>query len=133
MCAPCDDSAMIRYRAGREPSASGPRLAFGLLSDVTDRRVHAVYEVADPCPLSLCGWHVLADIYFDGDAVLCRGCLAALPDDAELRAACTERRLSAHLDYPGLLVAVARFERWWWARRFDRRIRRAIAEQWRRG
>lgn len=111
------------------PTTEHPEtVSFGLLPDLTDRHVHAVYDPADECPLTACGWHLLPDIHPGGDALLCRRCLAALPDNAELRPAASERRL-ANRAHAGPLTE---FERWRRARKCDRRIHRAVAKEWHR-
>lgn len=129
--APCTTRATGAV-AHREPLDSRTaRLSFGLLPCLSDRRVHAVYDPADNYPEAVCGWNLVPDVCLHSDVLLCRRCLAALPDDAELRPAANKRHLSApprHAE--GLLVA---FERWWRARRCDRRIRRAVASEWHRG
>lgn len=112
-----------------EPPVTSETLTCGLLPDLTDRHVHAVYRPGDDYPDSVCGWPILACIYLSGPVLLCRRCLAALPDNAELRPATSERRL-ANPSHAGPLVE---FERWRRARKYDRRIQRAVAEGWHRG
>uniref|UniRef100_UPI00056C05C7 hypothetical protein n=1 Tax=Pseudonocardia acaciae TaxID=551276 RepID=UPI00056C05C7 len=67
-----------------------------------------------------------------GPVLLHRGCLAAIPDpgEVELRPASSIRRriLAADPDHAaGALVAVSR---WHLARRYDRRIQRALKTEW---
>lgn len=124
---------MIRYEANPEPSASTPTTTFGLLPCLSDRHVHAVYDVADDYPKATCGWNLVPDVYPEGEALLCRRCLAALPDNAELRPACNERRQADVFRVLGDTRPLVRFEWWRLARRYDRRIGLAIAEQWHRG
>lgn len=90
---------------------------------MSDRHVHAVYDVAEQYPRTVCGWHALPGVHLAGEAALCRRCLAVLPDNAELRPACDERRRCLRLGGSGRRLA----------KRYDRRIARAIAEQWRHG
>lgn len=114
-----------------EPPISLETLTFGMLACLSDQHVHAVYDPADQYPLTACGWHVLPDIYLPGDVLFCRRCLAALPDDAELRPAANERRRSARPRHTGGFLAA--FERWRLARKYDRRIHRAVVKEWHRG
>ena len=102
-------------------------LSFGLLPCQSDRHVHAVYDPADDYPKSVCGWNLIPDVWLEGPVLLCRRCLAVLPDNATLRPACNERRLAVSAGEIGPLV---RFERWRAAVQCDRRIRRAVASEW---
>ncbi|MGH3586260.1 MAG: hypothetical protein ACRDQ0_08030 [Pseudonocardia sp.] len=122
-------------QAGTEAGRERDRLTFSLLLDMTDYHVHAVYDPADPVPLAVCGVHLVPGIFIPGPVLLHRGCLAAVPDPdgVELRPASAVRRrvLNADPDHDaGPLVALTR---WCLARRYDRRIQRAVDAQWRRG
>ncbi|WP_028927890.1 hypothetical protein [Pseudonocardia acaciae] len=92
-------------------------LTFGLLPDSTDRHVHAVYDLVEPCPLTVCGLRVIPDIsmaphIYRAEVLLCRCCLAALPDGAELRPAADERRRHVQRVLPDGCRPLVTFESW---------------------
>lgn len=118
-----------------EPPISSDTLTFGLLLCMSDYRVHAVYDPADVYPLSACGEHVVPGIWLPGPILLCRGCLAAIPepDGVELRPASAVRRRVLAADPDDVVGPVVALCRWCLARRHDRRIRCALASEWRHG
>ncbi|WP_028922883.1 hypothetical protein [Pseudonocardia acaciae] len=120
--------------ADQDP-ASAVRLTFGLLLDMTDYHVHAVYDPEDPCPLTVCGEHLIPGIFVPGPALLHRGCLAAIPDPdtVELRPASAVRRRLLNADPDHAAGPILKLTRWYLAARYDQRIRRAITAEWRRG
>ncbi|MBV9314772.1 MAG: hypothetical protein JO100_13830 [Pseudonocardia sp.] len=79
-------------------------------------------------PLTVCGIHILPEIYLPGPVTLCPRCLAGTPDRAALRPGAGERRVLGEPDASRLTG----FWRWWLSRWYDRRIRRALAEEARR-
>lgn len=107
-------------------------LTFGLLLDMSDYHVHAVYDPADPYPLAACSEHLVPGIWLPGPVLLCRGCLAAIPDPdrAELRPASAIRRRVLAADPHDVAGPVLALYRGHLARRYDRRIRRALASEW---
>jgi hypothetical protein len=114
----------------RKPcTATTSHETIALLSDSIDGRVHAVHDPADAFPLSLCGLNILPDLYLPDVVILCRRCKPLLPENATLYPATCQRRACARLaaTVPGGL------ERWWRGRRYDRRIRRALASAWSHG
>jgi hypothetical protein len=118
-----------------EDTTSSRSVTFGLLLDMTDYHVHAVYDPADPLPLTVCGVRVVPGIWIPGPVLLHRGCLAALPDppdEVELRPASAVRRRVLAADPTHHAGPVLALSRWYLARRYDRSIRRAVASEWRR-
>ncbi|WP_028921301.1 hypothetical protein [Pseudonocardia acaciae] len=115
-----------------EPPVSSETLTFGLLLDMTDYHVHAVYDPADPLPVAACGVHVLPGIFIPGPALLCRRCLSAIPDPGhvELRPASAVRRRVLAADPHDDAGPFLELSRWYLARQYDRRIRRAVALKW---
>jgi hypothetical protein len=115
-----------------DTTASSKTLPFGLLLDMTDYHVHAVYDPEDPYPISACGVTVVPGIWLPGPILLCRGCLADVHDDVELRPASSVRRrvLAADPDnHAGPVLALCR---WYLARQYDRAIQRVLASGWHR-
>lgn len=116
-------------RHGERTVADGPAdssTTFGLLPCLADCHVHAVYDPAEPYPFTVCGWNVVPDTYLPDPVLLCRRCLAALPDNANLRPAVNERRLCNEKDRIDFL---ADFWRWLLTHWYDRRIRRALVAE----
>jgi hypothetical protein len=118
-----------------QPAAPTGTLAFGLLLDMTDYHVHAVYDPADPVPSTVCGLRVVPGIWIPGSILLCRFCLAALPDPGgvELQPASAVRRRAMAADPNDDAGPFLALSRWYLARRYDRSIRKTVAAQWRRG
>lgn len=123
---------MIDYES-RAPFNARRVLTFGLLPCQSDRRVHAVYDVAERYPLAVCGSGIIADVWLPGPALLCTRCLAALPDPdaAELRPAADEHRQLAPIRPEHAARPLVAMVRWYCARQYDRRVRRAINAEWR--
>jgi hypothetical protein len=124
----------VPMRSQRATSAPAS-LTFGLLPCLYDHRVHAVYDVTDPYPEPVCGLPILAGIWLPGalgPVLLCRRCLVGLsnPVGVELRpaAAIRQRYLATQPEYRAWapLVLVRRQA----ARRYDRRILRAVEAEW---
>uniref|UniRef100_UPI00055C32C7 hypothetical protein n=1 Tax=Pseudonocardia acaciae TaxID=551276 RepID=UPI00055C32C7 len=67
-----------------------------------------------------------------GPVLLHRGCLAAIPDpgEVELRPASSIRRRILTADSNHHAGPILALTRWHLARRYDRRIRRAVAREW---
>ncbi len=110
-------------------------MTFGLMLDMTDYHVDAVYDPKDPYPLAACGVHLVPGIFIPGPVLLHRRCLAAIPDpdDVELRPASAVRRRALDADPDDQAGPVLKVVRWRLARLYDRRIRRALASEWCRG
>lgn len=98
---------------------------FGLLPCLSDCRVHAVYDPAEKCPLAACGVRIVPDIYLMDPLriVMCRRCVAALPDIVKLRPAVGQW---GRIHRSGRVGPLAR---WWRTCWYSRRIRCAMAAQ----
>jgi hypothetical protein len=105
------------------------KFEFVMLADTVNPRVHAVYDPYTAYPLALCGVNIVPDLYdyLPPDAILCRRCLVALPDSSTLRPGSAERRLLGKSSR-----RARRYRQWWRAQRYDRLIRRALAQEARR-
>lgn len=113
-----------------------PVPTLGLLPCLADWHVHAVYNPTEAYPLAVCGLRIVPGIHLDGQPLLCRRCLTRRHRHTQLRPAADQHRhhLATQDDQYRRLLAelrhgIAELERRRLARRYDRRIRHAIAHR----
>src|SRR5437763_14158603 len=105
-----------------------------MLPCLCDYHVHAVYDATDSYPEPVCGLPIVPGFWLPravGPIVLCRRCLASVCDDAELCPAAEERQryLATQPGYGAWPLLLESWRRHL-VRRYDRRIRRALASEW---